>query len=121
MTANRSISCGQARQVLADVDAGDVGPDRLELAADLDRGVRLEVHHVLVRRPAGQEDHDDGLVRAADAGLGLGPQDLRQRQAAQGQAADLQKGPPRNAVAEPLRLAEDRQHGMTFREHTGGV
>ena len=63
---------GDAREVLADVDAGDVGVDRLELAADVGRGVRFEVPHVDVRRPAGQVDVDDRLVRRADAGLGLG-------------------------------------------------
>ena len=43
-------------------------------------------------------------------GLLLGPQDLRQRQAAQGQPADLQKGPPRQPVAMALAPAQDGQH-----------
>ena len=56
---------GQPRQMLADLDAGDTGGDRLELAADFGRRVGFEIDHVLMRRPAGQEDHDDGLVRGA--------------------------------------------------------
>ena len=51
------------RQVLAELDAGHVRRDRLELAADLGRGVGLEVERVLVGQPAGQVDHDDRLVR----------------------------------------------------------
>ena len=53
---------GLQREVLADLHAGDVGRDRLELAAELRRGVGLEVVHVHVRRAAGQVDHDGRLV-----------------------------------------------------------
>ena len=60
------------------------------------------------------------FVRTSDAGDGLGPQNLRQRQAAQGQSADLQKRSPRNSIAKTiLRLAEDRQHGTSLlQEHS---
>jgi len=53
------------RQVLADLDAGGTGGDRFELAADLDRGVRLEVEHVLRRGPTVQVEHNYtlGLAR----------------------------------------------------------
>ena len=55
---------GQTRHVLADLDAGDVGGDGAEGAADLRRGLHLEVVHILVRGAAGQVDHDDGFVRS---------------------------------------------------------
>ena len=51
-----------SRQVFADVDAGDVGLDRPELAAILRRGVRLHVVGFHVRRAARQPDEDDGGV-----------------------------------------------------------
>ena len=105
---------GDPRQMLADLDARHVGLDRLELAADLGRRVHLQIEHVLVRRPAGQEDHDDRLCASRRMpATALGPQNLRQRQAAQGQPADLQKRSPRQAVAKTvLRLAQDRQHAF---------
>ncbi len=58
---------GQARQQLAHLDAGDGGGDRLELAANLGRGVRLHVPHVEVAGAAVEEDEDAGV------GLGAGP------------------------------------------------
>ena len=61
---------GLQRHVLADLDAGDVRGDRLELAADLGRGVRLHVVAVDVRRPAAQPDHDDRLAAAGFRGRG---------------------------------------------------
>ena len=39
---------GKARQVLADLDAGDVGGNRTEGAADLGRRVHLEIVHILM-------------------------------------------------------------------------
>ena len=103
-----------AREMLADADAGDVGVDGLELAADVGRGVRFEVPHVDVGRPAGQVDVDDRLVRRADAGLGLGGEEVGQRQgAADERAADGEEIAAAEAVAEaalPVRPAEDRQH-----------
>ena len=53
----------QPRHVLADFDARDVRPDRLERSANLDRRLHLQVEHVLVRWTTGQIDHDDGFVR----------------------------------------------------------
>ena len=49
---------GQQRQMLANVDAGNAGRNRLERAANLRRGVRLEIEHIQVRRPAEQIDED---------------------------------------------------------------
>src|SRR6266567_1177640 len=96
--------------MLANLDAGNFGIDRLELAANFRRRVLLEIEHVLVGRPARQKDHDDRLVRLADAGLCLGAQQLRQRQAAQPKRADLQKIPARNAVTKARFATVDRQH-----------
>ena len=45
---------------------GHLGGDRPEFAADARRGVGLEVDHVLMRRSAGQEDHDDRFMRRPD-------------------------------------------------------
>ena len=63
MIAKRSIiraSRGRCSQISM---PGTFVRDRLELAANLGRRVRLQIDHVLMRRPAGQEDHDDRLVR----------------------------------------------------------
>ena len=49
---------GHAREDLGDLDARDVGLDRLERPADLDRGVRLHVPGVELGGPADQEQHD---------------------------------------------------------------
>ena len=52
---------GHLGQMLADLDAGHVGGDRLELAADALRGFRFEVPHVDGGGAAGQPEHDDGV------------------------------------------------------------
>jgi hypothetical protein len=52
---------GHLRQVLANPDSGGAGGDGLELAAHLDRSVRLHVEHVLRRRTAVQEEEQDAL------------------------------------------------------------
>src|SRR5882672_2677893 len=101
-----------AREELADLDAGDVGPDGPQLAADFGGRVRLQVPHVLVGRTARQEDHDDGFVRGTlRAGLFLGAEDLGKGEPAQGESADAQEGAPGDSVAEiVVPLAQDRQH-----------
>ena len=70
---NLSAIAGDAREQFANVDAGDVGVDRIELAADFARGVGLDVPHVQVGRAAGQIDVDDRLVLRAALLLGFGP------------------------------------------------
>ncbi len=105
---------GDERKMLADLDAGHVGFDRSELAANFRRRVHFKIEEVLMRRSAGQEDHDDPLRlrRSAAAGHRLGSQDLRQRKAAQRQPADLEERSPRHLIAKTvLRFAEDFQHG----------
>jgi hypothetical protein len=96
-------AAGDPGEALADLDAGDVGVDGLELAADLGRGLGLDLPQVLVRRPAAQEDVDDRLVAGArlDAGPGLGAVDVRQGERAGAEGADAQEATPRDAVAVP--------------------
>ena len=82
---------GLLRQVLADLDAGHVGGDRLELAAELGRGVRLEIVHVDVAGPAGLPDQDDRLAVRWRCPVRPEPEQARQRQAAEGERADLEE------------------------------
>src|SRR5205823_413456 len=81
---------GDLREALADLDAGDGRADRLELAADLGRGVGLEVPHVLVGWAAAEEDVDHRLVRGLPERL-LGAQDVGQGElgGAEGEGPDL--------------------------------
>ena len=53
---------GDARKHLADVDAGNVSMNWVEFAANLTRSINFDVPHVLMWRPAGQEDVDDSLM-----------------------------------------------------------
>src|SRR5438876_9648551 len=101
--------------MLANLDAGNFGIDRLELAANFRRRVLLEIEHILVRRPTRQKDHDDRLVRFANAGLRLGAQKLRQGQTAQRERADFEEIPARNAVTKTRLTTVDRQHNTNLR------
>ena len=67
-----------------------------------------------MRHPAGQVDHDHRLVRAADALLLFGPQQLRQAQAAHGQAADLEEAAARGAIAIPVLRPQQGEHAVWF-------
>ncbi len=58
ISATLSIMRRHQREVLADLDAGDVGRDRLELAAHLGRGVGLHVPGIELAGRADQEDRD---------------------------------------------------------------
>jgi hypothetical protein len=103
---------GEPGEDLADPDAGHVGVDRPELAADLDGGLGLEVPQVLVRRPAPEEDIDDRLVPGPGLLSRLGPQDFRQGQhAARHQPADPEKSAAGDPVAVAALPTPDRQHG----------
>ena len=101
-----------AREQLADLDAGDVRRDGFQLAANLARRVHLQVEHILMRRAAGQEDVDDGLVRFADARLRLDAQQVREGKPAEAQRPDAQEVAPRLAIAEgACGFSEQGQHG----------
>src|SRR5262249_38296896 len=86
------------------LEAGQLRGDRLELAADLGRGVRLQVDRVHLRRAAVEVDIDDRLCRGADAGRGLGAEQVGERQAGETQGAGA-KGSP-----------EDGEHGSVSRQ-----
>ena len=76
MTTNLSIiaaSRGMCSQISR---PGHVGRDRPVFAPDSLGRVGLEVKHVLVRRAAGQEDHDDRFMGPGDSRLGLRPEQL---------------------------------------------
>src|ERR1051325_4351308 len=84
----------QARQVLADVDAGDVGADRPKLAADLVGGAGLEIEGLQMARPAvGPEEDDREIARGP-----LIRQNLREARrragtkSAEAEAPELQPG-----------------------------
>src|SRR5436309_3413627 len=49
---------GQQRQMLADLDAGSSGGDRLEFAPDRFRGLGLEIEAIQLRQASGEEDID---------------------------------------------------------------
>ena len=103
---------GQPGQQLTDLDAGDACPDRPEFAADLRRRVGLQVVHVEVRRPAGEDHHDHRLCGRPRA-RGFRPQDLRQRQPAQRQAADLQAGATGDPNVGGRARSADRCHARS--------
>ena len=98
--------------MLADLHAGHLGGDRLELAAHLRRGVRLEVERVDVAGAAGEEDEDHRLrprpPRAGRTpGRGNGPvgQEGGQADPEQARVADLQEFAPRDAEGVPRSFA----------------
>ena len=105
---------GKARKVLANLDARHVRGYGPKFAAHFARGIGLQIKHVLVRRSARQENHDDRLVRAADAGLRFGLEKLWQGQAAETECADFEKISARDTVAEPLFRSVDCQHKRSF-------
>ena len=107
-------------EVLADLHAGDIGRDRLEFAAILDRGIRLEVIHVDVRRAARQVNQDGGLGSpwSGAAGAGALPEQLGEREA-RAEGADLEEVAPRQAVAEALLGTPDCEHGSSPCDRNG--
>ena len=58
---------GDSRKQFANLDAGNRGLDGPQLAANLRRRIDFDVPHILMGRPARQEDIDDRLMRATDA------------------------------------------------------
>ena len=85
---------GQLWHQFANLNARHIGGNRLKLAADLGRSIRLEIIHIEMGRPAGQQHHDDGfglgLRQPAGATLGFRSQDIRQSQTSQRKPANLQ-------------------------------
>src|SRR5262249_9159560 len=105
---------GQERQVLADLDAGDIGGDGLEVAADLGRRFRFQVEGPQLRWATAHEQQDARLGFASRRtgrcrGSSLSKQ-LRQGQTGSAQAADAEKIAPRDTVAEAMFVAWNSQH-----------
>src|SRR5439155_15742496 len=91
---------GGPRQQVGELDAGDVGADRPEVAANLGRSV-VFVSPQVVLRPAAEDEDEDAvdiafLLRRCRSRLE--PEKLRQAQPRQ--AADAQKLPTMDAVTE---------------------
>jgi hypothetical protein len=91
-----------ARKVLAHQDAGHGRFHRLELAANLDRRVRLHVPHIRLRRAAGEPDDNTrlrGAGRAAQRSRGLfGAEQIGQAQSGEAERSHPQPLAPRRAV-----------------------
>ena len=107
---------GLQRHQLRNVKARNVGLNRLELAANLGRRLRLEVVHVEVTRPAVQADHDDRLARRAvrRRRLRAQPQQIGQRERS-AQEPNMQEIAAADAIAEPLIWAPNGQHKRALR------
>ena len=84
------------RQQFADLKPGDIGGDRLVLAANLGGGIRFWVESVVMRKPTAQVDENNGfgaIARFAGFG-GTGfscAQIIRERQPEGTQPADTKK------------------------------
>src|SRR5262249_16265774 len=91
-----AVAVGQPRQPwhqLADLRAGDAGADRRVGAADLGRGVGLEVPAVVMAGPAVLHDEDARLFRGPPRPARL--EQLGQPQSEDADAADLQESTAR--------------------------
>ena len=104
---------GHARHHLADLDTGHIRVDGIELAANFRRRIGFQIEHILMRRSAGQEDHDHRFVRRRRSALLLRCENLRQRQSTQRQTAKLQERTSRHAIAHSQGSTRNRQHLVT--------
>jgi len=100
------------RQVFANVDAGNIRPDRLELAADLRRGIGLEIGPC----PGAAAPPDKKIMMTALCDRPIpasasARKDLRERTVPPGASPPiLRNGTPGCPVTQPLPPAKDRQH-----------
>src|SRR5262249_41308271 len=106
------------REVFADLHACDVGVDRIEFAAELFRGIGLEVIHVHVGRTARQVNHDRRFLRLAglllgSSACGVQPQHVCECEAST-KCPNLEEIATRDAITEPIRRAEEPQHDLTL-------
>ena len=105
----------QTRKRFANLDSGDVGVDWFEFAADFLGSAGLEIDHVLVRRPARQEDHNDRFVRRRSlTGVRFKSKEVGEAQAAHGEAADFEKVAARDPVAKAVLRAQYIQHASSL-------
>src|SRR4029077_13325882 len=114
---------GDAREDFADLDAGDVGGDRLELRAKRARRLGLDLPHILVGRPAAKIDIDDGFARPGRTALGrLGTIDVCkiEGRGTEREGADLEEIAARDAVAVAAGRTHYVEHGEPLFPVCGG-
>ena len=80
---------GKFREIFADFKPGEVGFDGLEFTTNIRRRVHFEVEGILMPDAAREVDHDDGFMAIANPSLGLGGEELWERQGAN--RTDFQK------------------------------
>jgi hypothetical protein len=106
------------RQQLADIAAGQRGPDRLELAPDFHRSIRLQVANFKLagRAVQVQEDARFGLAevavrrpRVSRLG-GMKPVVIAEPDTEKSQAAGPEEIAARPAITELLARSQDAQH-----------
>ncbi len=104
---------GQPRHVLREVDAGHLGADGLELAANLGRRVGLGIERLEVRRPAVHPNQDATRRpfrwRAASARRPSQPQQVDQAAAGQHAQPQLQAIAARHSFAVSCAIAMSRR------------
>jgi hypothetical protein len=109
----------QLRQVLTDLNAGDIRGNGPKLPAKLGWGVRFEVEGVDLTWSTEKKD-DYTRSRSAKSrrrrGCGRAAEDLRQEQAHGGQSAYLQQVAAREAITSTLRTAGESEHVSVLRK-----
>src|SRR5579872_5251231 len=115
--ANNRKLVGNSRLLgkqLANVEAGNIGFDRIKLAAILGGSVGLEVVHVDMARAARQVDHDDRLLPKLPRVSPLGSQtkQVGQRQTAEAERANTQEFSPRVTAAGVSLGSKQVEHGV---------
>src|SRR5262249_21958775 len=107
---------GHLWEVLADVDARDIGADRLKRPANRVGCVRLQIPRIQLAGAA-HEEQEDAAEFARRSGSALEGAEVGQRQAhaARTQGPDAQEVAPCQTVAHPhTLLALELQHGSTL-------
>jgi hypothetical protein len=102
---------GQLRQMLADLNAGDVRSGGLELAANLRRRIGLHVPQIDLAGTAEEEQEDarPGPLRRGRL-LGTKRLELAGRESEQAQAADAQQFAAAKGPARPFVVYEYGEH-----------
>jgi hypothetical protein len=107
-----------AREDLADLDAGDVGRDRLVRTANLGRRVRLHVPRIELARAADQHQHDAvDVARRIDPPRRLQHRQIAKAEAQQRQRSGVQEIAPPQAVAEVhalLRVESEHRRSLPY-------
>jgi hypothetical protein len=80
---------GKFRQIFADFKPGEVGFDGFELATDIGWRIHFKVEGILMPDASREVDHDDGFMTIPNTSLGLGGEELWEREGAN--RTDFQK------------------------------